>query len=304
MDARRDRRAGDAALLFLSAFALYFLLDFPIRISGAYDFPFLVGMKSFLPMTMGVFFGAPGIAGCVLGAGIGGVLLGSPVSEILTECICITAAGLISRAVWYLGNRNGNVRIETPRHFAQSILAGILCTLVHTAAAWIVIGQREASVAGLVYIVLGALVAVLVHVLMGNIFCVEPVTPKWSERTHDMRILLRPDDRSPGALNDQIEEIAPERGVSMKRIFELENCIEELYIRIRKELPESEVTGYIDLGTTNSLRLFIPGKKYDPLRAGKDEDAVDLLSLTLIRHRALRASCAYRGGENRIHIVL
>ena len=90
----------------------------------------------------------------------------------------------------------------------------------------------------------------------------------------------------------------------MKRVFEIENCLEELYIRIRKKLPEASICGRVELGSTISMRLWVDGAKYNPFLREADEDEVDLLSLKLLRHRALRASWSYTGGQNLIRVVV
>ena len=46
------------------------------------------------------------------------------------------------------------------------------------------------------------------------------------------------------------------------------------------------------------------GTKYNPFLKEADEDEIDLLSLKLLRHRALRASWSYTGGQNLIRVVV
>ena len=55
---------------------------------------------------------------------------------------------------------------------------------------------------------------------------------------------------------------------------------------------------------TFSIRLAYLGGKYNPLLIGKEEDEMDIASLKLIKHRALRASYKYKYEENIVHIVI
>ena len=69
----RNKKGGlqYGAQILAGAAIMYFLLDFPIRFTQAYDFPVCIGIKSYLPFTLGLFFGLPGILGGVLGAILG-----------------------------------------------------------------------------------------------------------------------------------------------------------------------------------------------------------------------------------------
>ena len=57
----------------------------------------------------------------------------------------------------------------------------------------------------------------------------------------------------------------------------------------------------------DSTRLLLGGLAketvLDVMRE-KDEDEVDVMSLKLIKHRAMRAMYSYRSGENHLHIVI
>ena len=55
---------------------------------------------------------------------------------------------------------------------------------------------------------------------------------------------------------------------------------------------------------TFSVRIAYMGRKYNPLLIGADEDEMDIASLKLIKHRALRASYKYKYEENIVHIVI
>ena len=52
------------------------------------------------------------------------------------------------------------------------------------------------------------------------------------------------------------------------------------------------------------MRLDYAGIKYNPFRINKNEDILDIMSLKIIKHRALRASFVYSDKENKIHVVI
>ena len=82
------------------------------------------------------------------------------------------------------------------------------------------------------------------------------------------------------------------------------SSLEELYIRICKAIPNVRITIKVSYDDTFSIRLSYEERRYNPLLIGKDEDEMDIVSLKLIKHRALRASYRYKYNENLVHIVI
>ena len=281
----------------------YFLLDYPIRLSGAYDFPNGIGVKSFLPFVLGLYLGPSGAVGAAAGATLAARFAGETTVKILAECLCILLIGNGMWAGWFSMNKTGNVRLEKVEDYRHYVLlVGVLS--VCCGALTSILAKDESFLFTTVgYLVSGYMVSGLVVILLGGIFCLDPVLPPWCKRKSDIVFHISRDEGLAMA-NEQIEDAALLKGVGMKRVFEIENCLEELYIRIKKELPDADIFGRMDMGTTISLRLVAKGKNYDPLAAGAEEDETDLAGLRLIRHRALRASHDYREGENRVHVVI
>ena len=291
-------------MTFLLCCVVYFVLDYPIRYTGAYDFPDGIGIKNFLPFTFGLFFGPCGILGCTVGSVLTGLAAGTPAVVSAAECLCTLIAGFGIHYGWFALNRDGCVRFERWREL------GLYAAM--TAALSLICGGLTAALLGgemflpttCAYLLLGVLVSLNVNILLGGIFCVSPILPPYCKKTSGIGIVLTPQSPSLDAANEQIEDAAVPLKIPMKRVFEIESCLEELYIRIRTAMPAADVYGHIELGTTNSLQIRIPGEKYNPFRAREGEDEMDLISLKLLRHRALRASYSYASGENRIHIVV
>ena len=94
------------------------------------------------------------------------------------------------------------------------------------------------------------------------------------------------------------------KGISLKRVFELQSCLEELSIRIFKAVPDAKIKVGIIYYDAISIRLDYICKKYNPFKINKGEDILDIMSLKIIKHRALRASFVFYKGENKIHVVI
>lgn len=304
MKKSRADAPGAAGKVFLLCCVVYFLLDFPIRLTGAYGFPDGIGIKNFLPFSCGLFFGPAGVLGAAAGAVLTALAAGTPAVDCAAECLCVLAAGFGSHFLWFALNRDGRIRFERWRelglYFAMVAVLSLICGALSAALT----GGERFFPTVCAYLLSGVLVSLNVNILLGGIFCVEPILPPYSRKPAGIDFVLKPSEPSPDAANEQIEDAALPLKIPMKRVFEIESCLEELYIRIRSAMPAADVYGSIELGTTNSLRIRVPGEKYNPFRAGEGEDEMDLISLKLLRHRALRASYAYSSGENRIHIVV
>ena len=302
---RKNERFLLKTVLFAAvSFAVYFLLDFPIRVSGAYRFPDGIGVKSFLPFSIGLFLGPAGTVGTALGAFASGLVLKASPAVITAEVLCVLLIGAGKWLGWFLVNRDGNVRVERKRDFAISVAQNSVLSLVAAAITAAFLGRELflPTLAG--YLVCGTLVSMLVDILMGGIFCMEPPLPPWCKREADIEFAIPAETSAIASVNEMTEEKAMMKKIPMKRVFEIENCMEELLIRICKGLPETEIRGRINFGTTISMRLTVPGGKFNPLKGDEGADEMDLISLKLIRHRTLRASYSYRQNENRIHVIV
>ena len=304
MENRNHHPWRDGVRFFAAACAVYFLLDFPIRFTGAYSFPACVGIKSFLPFTLGIACGPSAVAGAALGAVCTGLVCGTGAAECLMEVLCILLAGLGSWLCWFGLHRSGQIRLERFRDVGiyAAIVLGLsaLCGGIVE----ILIGRSAILPVAGILAVTGLLVGLPVSILLGGIFCVTPVLPWFCREEGFISFELTSRDAGPGAVNEAIEADALDKKIPMKRVFEIENCLEELYIRIRKKLPQACICGRVALDSTISMRLWVDGEKYNPFLREADEDEVDLLSLKLLRHRALRASWSFTGGKNLIRVVV
>ena len=279
----------DSKLLLLSCLA-YFLLDAPVTMTGI--LPSFVGIKNFVPFTLGLFFGVWGVLGCVMGCVLSGILLNIPALSILYECYCISVTGLGMYYGWYFLARKG-IAFKQWQDYVKyiALLAGLsaLCLNITVSAA---------------YFIVGIFVGLPVNILFSSLLYIEPVMPGVLSRSYDAEFCILPGAESLEGANEVLEASAMKRGITMKRLLEIQSCIEELTIRILKAHPDARISAAVQFGDAISIRLHYSGEKYNPFRTEKSEDEIDIMSLKIIKHRAIRASYSYSGGVNKVHTVV
>ena len=291
----RDR----AQLVLLSA-AAYALIDLPVGMTGL--LPALVGLKNFLPVTLGLFFGPYGAAGGCGGCLLTALLLRRPMGDAALECVHILIMTLGMWGGWHLFSRSHWVRLKRSGHYLRySLLVAGLSGVCGLASQ--VCGGDFTTVAS-AYALSGLLVGIPINILLASVLCVEQVLPPWCSAKDDAVLDLEAGSEALEGANEILEETAEERGLSMKRVFEVQSCLEEFSIRVFGAAPEARVRVRVRYDDAVSLRLTWEGKKYNPLHIGKEEDEIDVAGLKIIKHRALRASFQYQGGENRVHVVI
>ena len=148
------------------------------------------------------------------------------------------------------------------------------------------------------------LIGLPVNILFGSLLYVEPFVPLFFSVKYDAEFELKNFSDSLEKANDILRDTAVSKGVNLKRIFEIESCLEELSIRIFNTVPDAEIKVKAIYYNAISLRLNYDGVKYNPFRINKNEDILDIMSLRIIKHRALRASFFYADGQNKVHVVI
>ncbi len=281
----------------------YFSFDLMVQATGFLRFGPIVGLKNFLPVTMSLFWGPLSAVGCCLGCVAVGNLLGNSLAWITAECCCTLLIGVGMWLLWPVFSKKPVLRLKTPREYiTYLVLLGAL-SLLGGFSSVAFLGQGVFWNVSCAYFFLGAFVGIPVNVLLSSLLRVQG-----PERAGacDLRCVLQNGAADLAGANEQIEEFCLSKKIGMKKIFEVENCVEELVIRIVKALPESPIEICADFGDTVSLRITYEGERYNPFRRGKDEDETDIAGLSLLRHRALRASFGYRNAqrENKVHVVI
>ena len=287
----RERNFNEKIELVILSCLAYVLLDIPVRITEF--FPINAGLKSFLPSTLGLFLGPYGIIGCCIGCVFPSLLMGVSRSSAAYECWCILVNGIIVWYGWHIFSHSHRIHFKTLKKYV--IFAGLLAV-----SSALCLDLKYS----LSYFAAGMIIGLPINILMAGPLAVQQVVPGFYMVNDDAVFSLFSDAESLESANEVLEMTAEEKGVNMKRIFEIESCIEELSIRIFEVLPETELKVRIYYDDAISMRLNYEGKKYNPFIIGKDDDIINIMSLKIIKHRALRASFEYSGGVNHIHVVV
>ena len=302
----RSLSFGERAQWILLSVVAYALMDLPVRMTGL--LPPGLGLKNFLPVTLGLFLGPYGALGGCLGCGLSGVLLRASLIDVVAECACVLTIGVGMWGLWHLLSASHRVQLKRPRHYLRYALLLLGLSTVCGFLSGYINGEDALTVMS-AYALAGLLVGVPVNILLGSLLCVEPILPPGRSLKDDAAFDLEAGSDALEGANKILEEAAGERGLSMKRIFEVQSCLEELSIRVFGAVPEARIRVRVRYDDAVSLRLTWEGRKYNPLHIGKEEDEIDVAGLKIIKHRALRASFQYQhhqhqGGENRLHVVI
>lgn len=269
----------------------YFLLDAPVQLTGV--LPSFAGIKNFLPFTLGLFFGVLGVSGCIIGCILSGLTVNPNVSALAYECFCIAITGLGMFWCWHKLFKIQRISFKTSRDLMHyiiplTVLSG-LCLNIPVSLA---------------YFLTGLFIGVPVIILFSSILYIQPVMPHGSSYDYDAEFCILSGAGSLEDVNEIIEAESGKHGISMKRTFEVQSCLEEFSIRIFSVFPKAKISVQIIYGEAISAHLSWPGCKYNPLKIQQDEDEADVISLKLIKHRALRASYSYSDNINKIHVVI
>lgn len=294
------RNREKLTLTLLCALA-YFVIDAPVQLTGI--LPSYAGIKNFLPSTLGLFFGAYGAAGCVIGCVLSAVMTGAEFPVVMREIVCVIVVGMGMFHGWHLTTKSGRISFKTwPDYGRYVLLLARLCLCVW--AVYITSSLNAGVSAGLAYFLTGLFIGVPVNILFSSLLYIEPVMPRGKFQVNDADFCLLPDAESLEGANEILEMSAMKRGVKMKRVLEIQSCIEELALRIQKAKPDARISVSVTFGDAISARLHYGGEKYNPFHVDPDEDEIDIMSLAIIKHRAIRASFSYSGGENQVHAVV
>ena len=291
--------------MLLRSALIYLLADVPVQLTGFLTFGSCVGVKNFLPATLGLLFGPWGAIGGCVGCAAGALLLGTPVYEALLECICILVIGVGMWLLWHLGSTTHRIHFKRPINYLKYLGLLVGLSAIAACACFVLPGMRASfSAVFFAHLSMGLLVGIPVNILFNGLLSIEPVLPPWYSVNYPVSGAITSDPQTLAAFNEALEDFSFSRKLNMKRLFEIQNCVEELSIRILAAQPDAKIEIRMNYDDTFSARLSYPGAKHNPLRTSKDEDELDVMGLKLIKHRALRAAYSYKQGENRILIVL
>lgn len=286
--------------------AVYVMLDVAVQLTGYLNFGTYVGLKSFLPLVFGVFWGPLGVLGSCIGCVITTAVLHNALRDMALEIIANIIMGIGAWELWHMASNSHRIQLKTLRNYFDYTGMIMFLSVCCGIAGYLINGKHAAMQIAVSYLSMGVFVGIPIFILFGSLLCVNNTVPSRYEMKPDASFVLENTPESIAAGNEAMEEAAMAKKIKMKKVFETQSCVEELSLRIFKHFPDAKLRIELLYGDAISIRMIYNSKRFNPFRKRSDEDEIDLVSLNLLKHRALRASSrhSYAAGENQIHVVV
>lgn len=295
--------------IFIAAI-VYFCFDYFIQITHFLQCYSFVGLKSFLPMTLSLNFGLYGILGELIAVCATHIILNTGNVFFIQEVVIIIVFGLGAWFIWHIQSRTHRIHFKYLENFIRYILIAVFLSLV-CAVISIGIVNTIAFEEVLVWnISMDILVGIPVNVIYAGLMNLDPILPPIYINGEKIRekndILYTIDYRTESfqALNEKIEEVLIRDKVDMKKMFVIQNLVEEMYLRIMKRFPNAIIDVKANSDVDFSIEFVYIDERYNPFVTRDDEEEVSAAGLKIIKHRALLAFYSYIYGENNVHVVI
>ena len=296
--------------LICTSFIVYFCFDYFIYITGFLKTYSFVGIKSFLPIVLGLNFGPYGVIGEILAIILKCLLINSTFKFFLIEVIIVTIIGIGSWFFWHLNSYTHRVHFRYYFNYVRYFLIIIFLSLISAIISYYII-NNIAFVEVLTWnIFLGLLVGIPIEIIYAGIMNLEPILPplyqngKRIELFYDIVTTIDSNNESFSNLSEKIQGLCDRYEIDFKRTFEIQNITEELYLRIIEKNPDAIIDTKISFDVNFSLEYIFIGKKFNPLLSYKTDNDEELAGLKIIKHKALLAFYNYNYGQNLVHIVV
>lgn len=292
--------------IVISIAVIYAGLDLIVQKMNFLQYTSLIGLKNFLPVTSGLLWGFWGAAGCCLGCLFSSFIMNTPSNIVLAECFCNLFIGVGLWLIWHSTVKTHYIGFNKKRHFGIFILSLFSLSIISSYLISIFASESDFLPVFISFTTMGLFVALPLIILFGSLLHVQTAIPSKYQFNPDVKGSITSDSHTLAVFNEQIEEGASLKNIGIKRMFEVQSCIEEICIRILNELPETAINISIVFGNAISVRISYKGKPYNPFHMKASDDALSMTGLKILRHRALRASVltSKKRNETRIHIVI
>ena len=289
---------------------VYFLADYLVRITGFLKFSSCVGLKSFMPATFGILFGAYGIIGQLIGCTISSFLLSRALNLLIYEYFIIVIMGIGMWFSWHIGSITHKIHF---RHLLNYIRFATMLFLFSAICG--ILGQIFTN-SDLFYEViiwntaLGMFMGVPIMIIYSGLMLLNPILPPLVENGQLIKIVdnikevLTKDPQTFASFTEKLEELSMREKIDMKRTFEIQGLAEEMYLRIIDLFPEAIIDVRANYDITFSLEYIFIGKRCNPFSIINKEDEIGDAGFKLIKHRALLAQYSYIYGENNVRVVI
>ena len=298
------QKIGQRAMLVIATACVYFLADYPIQLTHFLQFGPYIGIKNFLPTTLGLLFGPFGVLGSIIGCTATSCLLSTPIMSMFLEWICIILPGLGIWILWHLVSHSHKIHFKSPiNYFRYFIIITILYTICGLLSYLFVDGGAFSEIM-VSYISLSVLVGIPVNILFNGVLCLDLVLPPTYYLANSAdSVTIQPNEAAIKDLQDFLDGISQEKLIASVKKAEYQSTLEEIFLRILKIKPTDSI--HVQIGLTNIMSAVFTyeGPAINPMLPRDDDDEIDKAGLALFRHRTLHTNYLHRGGMNIIHFL-
>ncbi|MBO5561572.1 MAG: hypothetical protein J6A07_07945 [Firmicutes bacterium] len=282
----------------------YFALDFSVRLTQFLRFGDSIGIKNSLAAIFGLIFGPYGVVGCCIGCIAAAFCMGQLSIYTFYECLASVIVGLGLWYLWYIKKESVEVFLKTPKEYLHYILSLFILSAAAGLFGMTILPDHRFMPNFAAYFVMGIVVGIPILILLTSIISVKPIRPHWVGESGYFRGSLSEDSSSLSIFNEELEDYAKMRGVKISELLGVQNCIEEVYLRLREGNPQLVASVNVNFHNSVSIDFEYPGIKVNPFKADKKSRGEELIGLKLILYRSLRCSHSYFDGINYVHIVM
>ena len=289
---------------------VYFCFDYFIQITRFLQCYSFVGLKSFLPMTLGLNFGIYGVLGELIAVSIVHFILNTGNAFFIQEIVIIVVFGFGAWFLWHIQSRTHRIHFKYLANFIRYILLSTFLSLVCAAIGVCVVNIIAFEETLVWNISMDILVGMPVNIIYAGLMNLNPVLPpiyingKRIKEKNDVLYTVDNKIESFQMLNERIEEVLIKNKIDIKKTFIIQNLVEEIYLRIMKRFPNAVIDIKANCDVDFSIEFIYINEKYNPFISSKDEEAASEAGLKIIKHKALLAFYNYLYGENNVHVVI
>ena len=289
---------------------VYFCFDYFIQITRFLQCYSFVGLKSFLPMTLGLNFGIYGVLGELIAVIIVHFILNTGNAFFIQEIVIIVVFGFGAWFLWHIQSRTHRIHFKYLANFIRYILLSTFLSLVCAAIGVCVVNIIAFEETLVWNISMDILVGMPINIIYAGLMNLNPVLPpiyingKRIKEKNDVLYTVDNKIESFQMLNERIEEVLIKNKIDIKKTFIIQNLVEEIYLRIMKRFPNAVIDIKANCDVDFSIEFIYINEKYNPFISSKDEEAASEAGLKIIKHKALLAFYNYLYGENNVHVVI
>ena len=306
----RLRTLSNSIKYILVSAVIYFCFDYFVQLTHFLKCYSFVGLKSFLPLTLGLNFGIYGVIGELIAVRVTTLLLNRSTAFYMQEVVIVVVFGIGSWFLWHLQSYTHRIHFKFASNFIRYILLSVFLSLISGVIAIKLINFIAFEEVLIWNIALDIVIGIPVNIIYAGLMNLDPVLPpiykngKRIQPKNDVIYTVDKTTESFQALTYMIESALDNDNTDVKKKFIILNLVEEMYLRIINCFPDAVIDVKANLDIVFSIQFIYIGKKFNPFILRKDEEEDSLAGLKIIKHRALLAFYNYTYGENKVHIVI